>query len=325
MNTQDTTLLRRLNQAGAPLDLATLAAETAMPPETVDARLAELAACGFHFTSEESGVELDALPDGLVPEAIACQLDESSAFARDIRVLRQTASTNDFAMRLGEGGAAHGTVVFALEQTGGRGRLGRRWYSPADGGLWFSVLLRPTAPVAHWPRLALAAGLGVARAAERLTSRPIATKWPNDVLVDERKLAGILLESRTDGDAGFVVLGVGINVNAEKFPPEVAAVATSLKLATGADYQLNRVAAVLLDGLDVAIHECECDFDSVRSQCEQRDILIGREIKIRSGAEVLSGHALRLGPHGGVILRQPSGAEIEVPYGEATPVKGIAS
>ncbi len=318
MNTQDVTILRRLLASEAPLDMPTLADETGLTPEVVNERLHSLAQCGFHFSNEASGVELDALPASLVPEAIAALLPDDCLLGQSIQVLKETGSTNDYVTRLGQGNAPHGTVVFALAQTGGRGRLGRRWHSPAGDGLWFSILLRPDSPIAHWPRLALAAGLGIARAAERLVARPVSTKWPNDVLIDRRKLAGILLESRAQGASGFVVLGVGINVNAESFPEEIAEIATSLKLASGCTFQMNRVAADLLAGLDDAIKLCMNDFHELLAQCSQRDALIGHPIEIHSGPETIEGHAMRLGPHGGIVLRSADGSEQEILHGEAT-------
>lgn len=318
MNVTDVSILRRLNEAGSPLDLSALAEDVHMSQGTLTERLAELARCGFQFSYDKSEVELAGLPDLLVPEAIAALLGVERELGTEILVLRETKSTNDYAARLGMGGSRHGTVVFAIRQTEGRGRLGRTWYSSSPEGLWFSLLLRPVEPVARWPRLALAAGLGIARATERLVSRPVSIKWPNDVMIDQRKLAGILLESRVQEDEGFVVLGIGINVNSVVFPEEIAGIATSLKLVKRRTFQMNRVAADMLSGLESAIRLYREDFDALLEECAQRDILIGSHVEIRSGTEIFAGQAMQLGSHGGLVVRSADGKKQEILYGEAT-------
>jgi len=153
-------------------------------------------------------------------------------------------STNDEAQRLGRAGASEGTVVTASEQTGGRGRLGRRWHSPPDENLYFSLLLRPPLPPPRAPLLCLCAGLALHQAAratlaEAAGSEPscLRLKWPNDLLGAEpgapyRKLGGVLTELVCVGSAiDFVVVGIGCNVNSTAFPSELAA--TSLRLLLG--------------------------------------------------------------------------------------------
>jgi BirA family biotin operon repressor/biotin-[acetyl-CoA-carboxylase] ligase len=135
-------------------------------------------------------------------------------------------STNDIASRVAEAGAAEGTVVAANAQAAGRGRLGRSWASPPGAGLYFSLVLRPAAAVV--PLVTLAAGVAVAEGIEGATGLAVTLKWPNDVQVGARKLAGILAEG---GEC--VVLGIGINVRTAAYPPDVAARATSLEEELG--------------------------------------------------------------------------------------------
>jgi len=145
-------------------------------------------------------------------------------------------STNDEVVRRADEGAPEGLVVMADVQTAGRGRRGRTWWDAPGLSLPFSMLLRPALPLPRCPLLALAMACSVAEAAELLTGAPTTVKWPNDVLHDSRKLCGILAESRTGGKAGPVlVIGTGVNVNqgAADFPPEIAKLATSLRIAAG--------------------------------------------------------------------------------------------
>ncbi len=140
-------------------------------------------------------------------------------------------STNDVAMVLAESGADHGVVVAADAQRAGRGRLGRHWASPVGAGLYASVILRPARVV---PMLTLAVGVGVADGIETATGLAADLKWPNDVLVETRKLAGILTESGS-GASGerFIVVGVGVNVHTGQYPREVTSVGTSLEAELG--------------------------------------------------------------------------------------------
>jgi BirA family transcriptional regulator, biotin operon repressor / biotin---[acetyl-CoA-carboxylase] ligase len=141
----------------------------------------------------------------------------------------QVGSTNDELRKLAEQGMAEGLVLVAEEQVAGRGRRGAVWVSPKGENLAFSILLKPTAPKALWHRFSLVAGLAVAEALENYV--PLSEiKWPNDVRVGEKKIAGILVEAGTD----FVIVGIGININSKDFPEELAA--TSLREQTGRVY-----------------------------------------------------------------------------------------
>lgn len=148
-----------------------------------------------------------------------------------LSAVAQTTSTNDDALAAAGEGAPEGSVFVADVQTQGRGRRGHTWTSPPGQNLTFSVLLRPSVPAARASALSLVAGLAVRAAAARRVHEPVAIKWPNDVLVGDKKLAGILVESRMRGaDIEAVVVGIGINVHMVELPQELASVATSLAL-----------------------------------------------------------------------------------------------
>ena len=148
---------------------------------------------------------------------------------RRIHVFELVISTNDVVWELADRGAAEGTVVFAEGQTGGRGRLGRSWWSPRSKGIWMSVLLRPPRSGGSIPMTTIIGALATADAIRGETNLPAFIRWPNDVLVDGRKVAGVLVEAR-DGAAGReLVLGIGIDVNIDRaeIPGELAAVAAA--------------------------------------------------------------------------------------------------
>jgi BirA family biotin operon repressor/biotin-[acetyl-CoA-carboxylase] ligase len=159
-------------------------------------------------------------------------------FVTRVVALPVTTSTNDELRRLAAEGAPEGTVVVAERQTAGRGRLGRPWHSPPGAGLYLSILLRPREPIEEIGRYAVTAAVAVCEACRALAGDHALIKWPNDVLGDGKKLAGILSELRTGGASGAeLVVGVGVNVNglAEDFPEELRSTATSLRLLRGGE------------------------------------------------------------------------------------------
>ena len=182
------------------------------------------------------GYRLVSDSDLLLPEAI--RRAYRPALLRGEIVHRDSIdSTNLLAAELARGGAEEGTAVLAEQQTAGRGRLGRSWVSPARLNLYCSVVLRPAIPPLEVPRLTLVAGVAVAEAILATAAVPARIKWPNDVLIDGRKVAGVLTELEAEADrVRFVVVGIGVNLNATAgdFPPELRDKATSLALASGA-------------------------------------------------------------------------------------------
>jgi BirA family biotin operon repressor/biotin-[acetyl-CoA-carboxylase] ligase len=167
-------------------------------------------------------------------------------FADRLHCLSTIPSTNDLALRLADAGAKEGTTLLAEAQTAGRGRRGREWFSPPGSGIYVSVILRPsfTPPSFDDPLepehrvrapITLAAGVALAEGVRASTGLPVELKWPNDLVCERRKLAGILAEMATTGSDGWeaVVLGIGINVRAAAYPPELAATATSLEAELG--------------------------------------------------------------------------------------------
>jgi len=190
------------------------------------------------------------------------------------------ASTNDRASAWAKEGAPDGALVTADAQTGGRGRLGRAWFSPAGASVYASVVVRPDRLDARWAALGLAVGVGIAEGlapfAEGLT-----LKWPNDVLLGGRKLAGILCEARVHAGAPDIVVGFGINVRRVARPPELAAIATSL--AEGGAGVLGR--AFVLAHVLVALEPVLDDFrahglTAVRERYEARCVSLGREVEL---------------------------------------------
>jgi len=192
------------------------------------------------------------MPDRLVAGRLQDDLG-TAVIGREIIVLEQTASTNDAILQIANANPKDGLVVFAEHQTAGRGQRGNRWESAAGKGLWFSILLRPKIDLASSPRLTAWAAEAISGAIQNEFSLTPAIKPPNDVQIDGRKVAGVLIEMRArEKAAHLAVAGIGVNVNQsrEDFPRELQSRAISLAMALGRQVDRHSFAIALLRNLD---------------------------------------------------------------------------
>lgn len=183
---------------------------------------------------------------------------ESDGFFR-VTVLDEVASTNTYLKTLAEKGEKEGAVAVARRQTGGRGRRGRSFAS-AEGGLYMSVLLRPSVSPEKAVLLTTATAVAVLRAVKRVTGIEATVKWVNDILIHEKKVAGILAEaaaSDTGDRLRYAVIGIGVNVDPVTFPPDVAEIATCLRAHTDARFSIADLASAILDALREVLPEIE--------------------------------------------------------------------
>lgn len=225
-------------------------------------------------------------------------------------------STNRVALELLAGGAPHGTLVVADEQTAGRGRRGRAWHSPKGLALYASLVLRPADGLPEPPLLVAAVALGLAEGIERATGVPTVIKWPNDLWVEGRKVAGILLESRGSKVADGLVAGFGVNVShrASDFPEALRATATSVALhAATTPTRAN----VLLAALSALEPRLDCvfagrDAAALERDYRERSVLLGRRVRLLDGDLALEGVVLDLSARGGLLLRGDSGLPVHV-------------
>ncbi|MFM2170606.1 MAG: hypothetical protein RI957_835 [Verrucomicrobiota bacterium] len=217
----------------------------------------------------------------------------------DIRWHASVGSTNDEARTWADHGASHGAVVCADQQTAGRGRRGAVWFSPAGESLAFSLVLRPTMARALWPRLALVAGLAVAKTLE---SRGIAAevKWPNDVWVAGKKIAGVLVESF--GDA--VIVGVGLNVNSVDFPQEIYAIATSMRRETGLEFDREELLVALARSIMNHAMRIEADFADILRDLRERCALSGKRVSLTLGNELVMAQVKGISDQGELLIER---------------------
>ena len=230
--------------------------------------------------------------------------EAAAGFPDPFRLLvRESAvSTNDDLRTLAENGAPDGLVLLALEQTAGRGRRGAAWFAPTGESLAFSILVRPVEPKPLWPRLALATGLAVAEAAE-FFGAAAGIKWPNDVWIGRRKVAGILVEAGSD----FVIVGIGINVTTTAFPEEVCEIATSLRLETGMEIELPELLAAIVRRFAMHRSRIGPGFDELIDSVRERCVLSGHRVSLATPTGRLEGTAAGISETGELLLRTPAG------------------
>src|ERR1044071_9812922 len=321
--TVDCEILNALRAATTGVSGADLAHGLGVSRAAVWARIEELRALGYDIeASPHSGYRLLHVPDLLHADDLLSRLGRTKVIGRDIRVFQETTSTNDVGEKLARDGVKEGAVVFAESQTRGRGRLGRKWVSPAGKGLWFSVLLRPRLPPPAATRLTIAAATALARAIESRTGLAPEIKWPNDILVRGRKVAGILTELHAELDSvKYVILGIGVDVNpvANDFPGELRALATSLRIETGETVDRGGLAAEILRELDrdYALI-CNSRFETVADAWEERCNTIGRRVVIHVGDRHVQGRVESLDDDGALLLRTQHGLLERVIGGDVT-------
>lgn len=266
------------------------------------------------------GYKLVYRPDRIAPEEIAPHL-ETDTFGREIRYLAQTESTQVVAHQWAREGAPEGAIVIAEEQRQGRGRMGRRWYSPSQTGIWMSLILRPPIPLSHAPHLTLLASVAVQRTLAKLTGLPVKIKWPNDLLINGKKVCGILTELRGEQDRiHYVIMGLGLNVNAQisDWPEWVRKVGTSLRQELGQPVHRAPLLAAILTELEERYRAyLEQGFAPIREEWQQQAGMLGERITAHTPQGDYLGVAERLNEHGALLLRTERGvipvysAEIE--------------
>ncbi len=272
---------------------------------------------GYQISSSERlGYKLDALPDLLLPEIVQYELNTKIIAAADVPIVYKdfVKSTNELAKRLAYQGAAEGTVVVAEEQTGGKGRLERSFFSPKEKGIWFSVILRPPYLPKDTPKFTLMAAVAVVKAIERFNLRA-GIKWPNDIMYNGRKLVGILTEMSAEiGHLNYIVVGIGINVNVkrEEFPESIREIAASLSEMNGENLNRIEIFRAILEEFDNLY--VENNFEEVFKIWRQYNITLGEKVTVFSAesGEIFTGTAIDITEDGALAVE--TGGEKKIVY-----------
>lgn len=300
-----------------------LAQELGISRVGVWARLEKLREMDFSFEAiRHRGYRLLAEPASLNERLILAYLDLLETRIK-LAFLSETDSTSNEAERMLASGEDTPFVVLASHQTAGRGRLGRAWHSPGEGNIYASFGFRPKLPPARMQSITLWLGLRLCDWINREYQIPVQVKWPNDLLLGGRKVAGMLTEARIDADhIRELVFGVGLNVTSrvKRWPKELAEVATCLSAERATPLLINQVAARLIQQVITAyesfivgshVHEFEVLW-------RRYDCLAGRTISARRGVETVSGVAEGINPEGALQLRLESGQLVSLHSGEVS-------
>ncbi len=320
----DAQILNALRAAGdGAVSGADLSQQLGVSRAAIWARIEDLRALGYDIeASPHLGYRLLNAPDVLHADDLLSRLGKTKIIGRDIQVFEETTSTNDVVEKMARDGVREGVVVFAESQTKGRGRLGRKWISPAKKGLWFSVLLRPNLRPPEATKLTVAAATGVRRAIEAFTGLKPRIKWPNDILFQGRKAAGILVEMSAELDrVKYIILGIGVDVNlaASEFPSDLRQIATSLRAEGGKAVSRPDLAVAILRELEHDyLRVTTGQFASVADEWEKHGVTIGNEVVIHTGDRQIRGRAESLDEDGALLLRTVHGHLERIVGGDVT-------
>ena len=217
-------------------------------------------------------------------------------------------STNKIAYSLAKKGAEEGTVVVADEQTQGEGRGDRYWYSP-QGGLWFSLILRPRMVSSEVPRLSILGATGIAMSIDRLfSSLKVRIRWPNDVVIKDKKVAGVLVKVRAErADVNFAIMGIGVNLNVREFPSPLSFMATSLIKETGHSISKKKFLEYALEELENLYFSSQVNVPLLIEKARLFSSLLGQQVEVVTTEGKFRGLAQDLDEDGGLILRLESG------------------
>ncbi len=271
----------------------------------------ELRKKGYEITSSPRlGYSFVKSTDLLLPEEISLGLN-THFIGKHVLYREEVTSTQDVAGELAQRGVEEGMVVISERQTRGRGRKGRSWDSPAGGGIYLSIVLRPNFSLTQVIQIPLIAGVAVSRAIKRVTPLQPRIKWPNDITIGGKKVGGILTETSSEIDrVNYIVLGIGINVNTQRslLPEPIRVVATSLAEECGEYVSRVRFLQCLLAEFETLYNEfLVSGFDTIRKEWKALDNTIGSWVKVSSGEEEIEGEALDIDREGFLLIRKKDG------------------
>ncbi|MFC1862414.1 biotin--[acetyl-CoA-carboxylase] ligase [Thermodesulfobacteriota bacterium] len=245
----------------------------------------------------------------LLPGEIRENLDTKAFGREEIVYFKETDSTNARARELASKGASEGTIVIAENQTQGRGRKGRSWFSPAEQGIYISLVLRPLIAPNEAPKMTLLTGVAVAETLLSLTDLEINIKWPNDILISGKKVAGILTEISTEMDAiEYVIVGLGLNVNTVSFPDDIKEKATSLFIEAGRHFSRSKLIGNYLKWHEKYYDELKIiGFSPVMKRWKALSNIAGKLVRVEMIDRDITGKVLGIDEDGALIVEDNDG------------------
>ncbi len=260
-------------------------------------------------SSPKKGYVLKKASDLLLSNEIREGLTTEIFGRGDIVYFNETDSTNTRAKELADQGAPEGTVIVSEKQTGGRGRKGRNWFSPSREGIYVSLILRPGISPDEAPKTTLLTAVAVAEALISLTLLKVSIKWPNDILINGKKIAGILTEIRAEIDAiDYIIVGLGLNVNTPDFPDDIKEKATSILIETGKHFPRVRVIREYLKQYERYYKILgRIGFETILTRWKELSNIIGRQITVEATGTKHTGQVQDIDRGGVLILKDNAG------------------
>lgn len=298
-------ILENLRKKEGVVSGQALSAQLGISRVSIWKHIQQLQALGYGITSSAKGYRLENSPDVPYPWEFADRESKIIYYA-------ELTSTMDAAKHLARKGCPDFTTVIAGRQKNGRGRLSRQWLSE-KGGLYFTMVLRPDLPPVLSFRVGLLASVTLARILNEIFGINVRVKWPNDLLVDERKICGMLSELEAEADrVAFINIGIGLNVNNDPSPIEPAA--TSLKNILGRKVSIKEILARYLDSFEAQMQTAA--YDEVVEQWKQFTVTLNRDVRVVTTHEVLTGKAIDIDDTGALVLKCSDGSLKTIRYGD---------
>ncbi|TXK81379.1 biotin--[acetyl-CoA-carboxylase] ligase [Paenibacillus sp. N3.4] len=280
----------------------------------------ELRGAGYEFeAAPRKGYRLVSKPDKWQVKELLSGL-KTKVLGHNLHIYGEVDSTQTIAHALVASGASEGTLVLAEAQSSGRGRMGRSWHSPAGKGIWMSLVLTPRIPVYFMPQLTLLSAVALCRAIQKVCRVDIGIKWPNDLLINGKKVSGILLESSGEDERlKYVIAGIGISVNLkrEDYPEQLRPIATSLAIETGTDISRESlVQTFLLEFEELYALYIDKGFAPIRLLWEALSVTLKRKIRTHTSSGLVEGIADSLDDSGALTVITNTGEKIKVYSGD---------
>jgi BirA family biotin operon repressor/biotin-[acetyl-CoA-carboxylase] ligase len=322
MNDVTEKVLKILESAEDPVTAEEISKKLDIPGSSVAHHIKSLREAGHDIEfSRESGYLLVSGGGAITSEEIKKTL-KTAVMGRDIRYYESVGSTNWTARKLcteEDPATLHGTLVVAEEQTGGFGRMGRAWVSP-KGGIWASLILKPTIPVDSLFLITMAASLAIARAIRRKYDLGALIKWPNDVFIGDRKVAGLLVELSTEGEnVNYCLLGIGIdaNVDLDDLPPDLQKTVTSVMAELGHEVDRASLLTTVLKEFESRYQILESgEYDPIVREWKSLSRTLDSRVSIRTMRKTFEGVAIDIDQHGALIIRRDNGRIEKVVAGD---------
>jgi BirA family biotin operon repressor/biotin-[acetyl-CoA-carboxylase] ligase len=278
---------------------------------------------GYVIESQTNkGYRLVTSPDSLMPQEIKENL-HTNFIGQHIQFLEEVDSTNLYAKRMAENSFEDGTVIIAEEQLKGKGRMGRDWVSPKGKGIWMTLMLKPKISPADAAKITLLAACAVCRAIEEIGGVYPKIKWPNDIVLNGKKLCGILTEMSVELDEiNYLIVGIGVNVNIEldDLPKQIQNIATSIQIEKGSSIIRKELAATIMNNFE-SYYSTFISKGSIKdyiNEYKEKSAILGKEVRVISSSLELQGTVADISEEGQLLLRLEDGSLKEIISGEVS-------